>query len=256
MREVTAIAAETRAGAGKGIARSTRRSGRVPAVIYGNKAEPENISLDSYTLEREVHKGGFLNRLFDLEIDGKKQRVLPRDLQFHPVTDRAIHVDFLRIGKNARIRLFVPVVFTDMDQSPGVKKGGVLNVVRHEVEFYCPAEHIPENISISLAGLDIGTSIHISAFKLPDDIKPVISDRDFTVATIAAPSVLTDVEDKPAAVTAAEGAAAAEAAGAAGGGDAKGAAPAAGGKAPAAGAKAPAGGAAKAPAAKAPAGKK
>lgn len=218
MRDATTIAAEARSRAGKGTARATRLKGRVPGVIYGEKQTPELISVDSRELLKELNKGNFFSRLFTVEFGGKAERVLARDVQLDPVSDRPIHVDFQRIGKGSRIRIFIPVHFTEQDQSPGIKKGGVLNIVRHEVEFFCQPETIPESISISLSGMEIGHSIHISAFELPGGIKPVIQDRDFTVATIAAPTK----EDEKA--VAAEAAAAAPAAGAA-------AAPAAGAKA-------------------------
>lgn len=227
MREVTNLAAEASKRAGKGTARATRQSGRVPGVIYGDKKTPELISIDSRELMKELHKGSFFSRLFTIALGDKSERVLARDVQLDPVTDRPIHVDFQRISAESRIRVFIPVVFRDMETSPGLKLGGVLNIVRHEVEFYANPENIPENISISLAGMEINHSIHISAFNLDANLKPVIQDRDFTVATIAPPTK--GEEEKPAAAAAA--------------------APAAG-KAPAG--KAPA---AKAPAAKAPAGK-
>lgn len=227
MRDVTTIAAEARARAGKGTARATRLSGRVPGVIYGEKQTPELISVESRELLKELHKGNFFSRLLNIEFGGKSERVLARDVQLDPVSDRPIHVDFQRVGKGSKIRIFIPVQFAEQDQSPGLKKGGVLNIVRHEVEFFCQPDTIPESISISLAGMEIGHSIHISAFALPNGVKPVIQDRDFTVATIAAP--IKEDETKPVAEAAA---AAAPAAGAA-------AAPAAGGKAaaPAAAAK-------------------
>ena len=240
MREVISIAAEARSRAGKGTARATRLKLRVPAVIYGGKEPPVIISIDSKELLAQYNKGSFLTRLFDIELPEGKQRVLPRDVQLHPVTDRPIHADFMRVDANSRIRIFVPVHFVDTDQSPGIKKGGVLNIVRHEVEFYCPANEIPESITVSLAGTEIGTSIHISAVKLPAGLKPVISNRDFTVATVAAPS---KAEEVAVAATAAPAA------------DAK-AAPAAGVKAAPGQAPAAAAAGAKAPAAKAPAAKK
>lgn len=210
MRDVTIIAAEARARAGKGTARATRLKGRVPGVIYGEKQTPELISVESRDLLKELQKGNFFSRLLNIEFDGKSERVLARDVQLDPVTDRPIHVDFQRVGKGSRIRIFIPVLFLEQDQCPGLKKGGVLNIVRHEVEFFCQPDNIPEAISISLAGMEIGHSIHISAFALPDGIKPVIQDRDFTVATIAAP--LKEDEVKPAAEAAPAAGAAAPAA--------------------------------------------
>jgi large subunit ribosomal protein L25 len=215
MRDVTTIAAEARSRAGKGTARATRLKGRVPGVIYGEKQTPELISVESRELLKEMHKGSFFSRLFTIAVDGKTERVLARDVQLDPVTDRPIHVDFQRIGKDSKVRIFIPVHFLEQDQSPGLKKGGVLNIVRHEVEFFVQPDSIPESISISLAGMDIGHSIHISAFKLPAGIKAVIQDRDFTVATIAAPTKEDEAAPKAEAAAApAAGAAAAPAAGA------------------------------------------
>lgn len=224
MRDINTIAAEARSRAGKGTARATRLKGRVPGVIYGEKQTPELISVESRELLKEMHKGSFFSRLFTIDIGGKTERVLARDVQLDPVSDRPIHVDFQRIGKDSKVRIFIPVHFLDQDQSPGIKKGGVLNIVRHEVEFFCQPDNIPEALSISLAGMEIGHSIHISAFELPQGIKPVIQDRDFTVATIAAPT-----KEDEAAPKAEAAAAAAPAAGAA--------APAAKAAAPAAAAK-------------------
>ncbi|MEK9967649.1 MAG: 50S ribosomal protein L25/general stress protein Ctc [Ferrovibrio sp.] len=225
MREVTTIAAEARSRAGKGTARATRLKGRVPGVIYGEKQTPELISVESRELLKEMHKGSFFSRLFTVDLGGKTERVLARDVQLDPVTDRPIHVDFQRIGKDSKVRIFIPVHFLEQDKSPGLKKGGVLNIVRHEVEFFVQPDNIPESISISLDGMDIGHSIHISAFTLPEGIKAVIQDRDFTVATIAAPTK--EEEAAPKAEAAAAAPAAAAAAPAAG---AKAAAPAAAAK--------------------------
>ena len=225
MRDVTTIAAEARARAGKGTARATRLNGRVPGVIYGEKQTPELISVESRELLKELHKGNFFSRLLNIECGGKSERVLARDVQLDPVSDRPIHVDFQRVGKGSKIRIFIPVHFTEQDQSPGLKKGGVLNIVRHEVEFFCQPDAIPESISISLAGMEIGHSIHISAFTLPNGIKPVIQDRDFTVATVAAP--IKEEEVKPTAEAAAAAAPAAGAAAAPAAAAGKAAAPAA-----------------------------
>lgn len=229
MADIHTFVAQTRDKGAKGAARAVRRSGRVPAVIYGNKQDPELISLDGRDILRALHRGAFTSKLVDIDVGGKKTRVLPRDVQLDPVKDRPVHVDFLRIVGASRIRLMVPVVFTDDLKSPGLKKGGVLNVVRHEIEFQCRADSIPEKIIISLDGREIGDSIHISAVNLPDGITPVISNRDFTIATIAPPTTQ-EVDVKP---TAAEGAAATAASPASGAaapaaGDAKAAAPAAG----------------------------
>jgi large subunit ribosomal protein L25 len=210
MSETNTIVAEARDRAGKGTARAVRRTGRIPGVVYGNKEPPELISLDTKSVVRELHRGSFTSKLFDLEIGGKKLRVLPRDVQLDPVTDRPVHVDFLRIAADSRIRVMVPTVFIDETQSPGIKRGGVLNIVRHEIEFYCRADSIPANITISLAGMDIGHSVHISHVTLPEGVRPVIADRDFTVATVAAPTIVAEVEVKPAETVAVEGEAAVE----------------------------------------------
>jgi large subunit ribosomal protein L25 len=256
MVDATKIAAQPRERAGKGAARAVRRSGRVPGVIYGEQAPPELIDLDPKILEIEIKKPGFFTRLFDVEVGGKVQRALARDVQFHPVTDWAEHVDFMRVGDKTRIRIGIPVKFANQDKSPGLKRGGVLNVVRHTIEVYCRVDNIPQAFIIDLDGLDIGDSIHISAVKLPEGVKPTITSRDFTIAAVAAPSVLKTAEEEAAEAAAAAAAATPVEGAAAAPGAAPGAAPAAG--APAAGAPAAAGGAAAkgaaAPAAAKPAG--
>ena len=243
MAQVTTLAAEERAT--KGTARAIRRQGRVPAVIYGDKQPPLSIDLDDKHVMRQLERPGFFTHLFDLDIAGKKYRVLPRDVQFHPVTDRPLHVDFLRVSASTRVRVGVPVVFTNSDKSPGIKRGGTLNVVHHEIEVTCAPDSIPEKFEISLEGLQINDAVHLSALKLPESVKLTTHEKDFTIATIAVPSAI-----RSEAKEAAEAAAAAAAAPAA---DA--AAPAAGAAAPAAGAAAPAAGAA-APAAAAAGAKK
>lgn len=238
------LKATARPRAGKGAARQARREGKVPAVIYGDGLTPETIALDYNDLWKQVLKGHFTSTVLDIDVEGKKSRVIPRDLQVDPVKDMPIHVDLLRIGKDGRIRVEVPVRFVNDQASPGLKRGGVLNVVRHDIEVICPWDHIPPYFEIDLTGLEIGRSIHISAITLPKDAELTIKDRDFTIATIA--GAVKQEEEKPTAAAAtAEGAAAA-------GGDAKaGAAPAKGGAAPAA-----KGGAAPAAKAAAPAAKK
>ncbi|WP_029007991.1 50S ribosomal protein L25/general stress protein Ctc [Azospirillum halopraeferens] len=190
MTQVIALSAESRARAGKGTARQARRDGRVPAVIYGGKQAPVMISLEALAFNKILHQPGFFTHLFDVTVDGATERVLPRDVQFHPVTDVPLHVDFLRVSKDTTISVMVPCEFVDQDQSPGLKRGGVLNIVRHEVEVTCAADNIPEHITISCAGFDVNDSIHISSVTLPEGVRPAITDRDFTVATIAAPSGL------------------------------------------------------------------
>ena len=189
MSDVASLDAEAREQAGKGAARALRRSGRVPAVIYGDKKDPTPISIDGHTLQIELSQAGFYLRLYDIKVNGKNERVLPRDVQRHPVTSVPLHVDFLRISAGATIAVNVGVVFENEELSPGLKRGGVLNVVRYEIELVCPASAIPEQIAIDLTGLDIGDGIHISNVKLPPDVEPVIADRDFTIATIASPTV-------------------------------------------------------------------
>ena len=198
MSEIITLAAEPRDRAGKGVARATRREGRVPGVIYGGAEPPVLISLDSAELGRHAHRATFFTHLFELKIDGKGHRVLPRDVQLHPLTDKAIHVDFLRVSMGTTIEVAVPVHFINQEASPGLKRGGVLNVVRHEIDLRCPVESIPEHVTIDLAGFEVGASIHISHVTLPEGVKPTI-DRDFTVATIAAPSALRGAADEAAA---------------------------------------------------------
>jgi len=202
MSEVNTIVAEARDRAGKGTARAVRLTGRIPGVVYGNKEAPALISMETKLLMREMHRGSFTSKLFDLEIGGTKIRVLPRDVQLHPVTDEPLHVDFVRVTAHTKTHVNVPVHFENHAASPGLKRGGVLNVVRHDIELSVSADSIPERIDVDLTGLDIGDSVHISAIKLPAGAHPTIGDRDFTIATIAAPTVKTDE-------TAAEGEAAA-----------------------------------------------
>ncbi|MBX3534223.1 MAG: 50S ribosomal protein L25/general stress protein Ctc [Xanthobacteraceae bacterium] len=231
------LKAVKRENAGKGAARAERRAGRVPGTVYGENQPAASISVDSVELGRSIFAGRFLTTVFDLDIDGQKTRVIPRDFQLDPLKDQPIHVDFQRLGKGAVIKVAVPVHFVNQADSPGIKRGGTLNVVRHTVEFMAPAESIPESITADLAGLEINDSLHISAVKLPEGVVPLIRDRDFTIATIVPSSGYLE-EMAAAAQKAKADAAAAEAAAAAGtpaAGDA--AAPAAGAAAPAAAAK-------------------
>ena len=192
MAEVETVLASPRDGVGKGSARQTRRDGQVPAVIYGNKEEPLLLTLERRLLSRELENPQFFIQLVDIEIGGTKHRVLPRDVQFHPVSDVPMHVDFLRFDPRRKITAAVPVVFDGEDECPGMKRGGMLNIVRHEVEVLCTADDIPQELLLHLAGLDIGDSIHASAVPLPDGVTFVISDRDFTIATVAAPTVMVE----------------------------------------------------------------
>ncbi|MFL2668604.1 MAG: 50S ribosomal protein L25/general stress protein Ctc, partial [Alphaproteobacteria bacterium] len=175
MAEIQTIAAASRERGGKGTARAARRAGKVPAVIYGNNEEPILITVDRIKLEQEINKSGFLIRLLDVEIDDKTHRVLPRDTQFHPVTDRPIHVDFLRYSAERKLTVEVPVRFLNEDDSPGLKTGGVINVVRHAIEVACVADSIPESFEIDLAGLEIGDSIHASALILSEGVELTIT---------------------------------------------------------------------------------
>lgn len=189
MTQIISLAATARDRAGKGTARAARREGLVPAVIYGNKEKPVMISLDYTKFNRELHRPGFFTHLFEITLDGATHRVLPRDVQLDPVYDRPLHVDFLRVGETTEITLKVPVEFVNVETCPGLKKGGVLNVVRHDIEVYALASNLPEKIIVDLTGFEVGASIHISSVKLPEGVRPTITDRDFTVATIAAPTV-------------------------------------------------------------------
>ena len=184
------LKAEAREGVGKGSARLVRRNGKIPAVIYGDKQPPLPITVDYKELYYKIHGGGFMTTIATIDVDGKKVQVLPKDYQMDPVRDVPLHVDFLRVGKDTIVTVNVPVHFVNEEKSPGIKRGGVLNVVRHEVEFTVPANAIPEFITVDLAGLEIGASVHISHIKLPDGVKPVIQDRDFTVATVAGSSAM------------------------------------------------------------------
>ena len=191
MSDALTLPAETRDRAGKGASRALRREGRVPAVIYGGKEEPIAIHVEEKELVRQLMTGHFMNSLVNIEIGGgKPARTIPKDVALHPVTDRPIHVDFLRLGKGAKIVVEVPVVFINEEASPGLKKGGVLNVVRHELELDCEADKIPSEIEIDVTGKEVGDSIHISEVTLPDGATSAITDRDFTIATLVAPSAL------------------------------------------------------------------
>lgn len=188
------LKASVRDRVGKGAARELRRQGLVPAVIYGDKKAPLSIAVSYKDTFRKIHDGGFLSHVIEIEVDGAKHRVIPKDYQLEPVRDFLVHVDFLRVGKNSTLTVEVPVHFTNQEQSPGLKKGGVLNVVRHTVEVTAPADSIPEQLVVDLTGVEVGDSIHISAVSLPKGVAPTITDRDFTIATVAAPSALRSSE--------------------------------------------------------------
>ncbi len=202
------LTASVRDRTGKGAARATRREGMIPAVIYGGNEPPLPISVPYKILDMKIHAGRFLSTPVMIDIDGQKQRVIPRDFQLHPVRDTPVHVDFLRIGANARINLDIPVEFINDQQAPGIKRGGVLNVVRHTVELIVPADAIPDKLVVDLTGLEINDSVHISKVDLPEGVTPVIRDRDFTIATVAAPAGFKDESPAAAAAPAAPAAAA------------------------------------------------
>lgn len=185
MSEQLTLSAETRERAGKGASRAVRREGRVPAVIYGQNKEPVQIHVEEKALVKALSNGHFMNTVVMIDVGGETTRTLPKDVQFHPVTDRPLHVDFFRIGEHSTVTVEVPIRFTGEEESRGLKRGGVLNAVRHEIELICDAAEIPDEVVVDLAGYDIGDSIHISQVTLPKGSKPAITDRDFTVATIS-----------------------------------------------------------------------
>ncbi|PZU07629.1 MAG: 50S ribosomal protein L25 [Sphingobium sp.] len=194
MSEQLTLSAEARDRAGKGASRALRREGRVPAVIYGNNEEPLSIHVEEKLLNKLLGTGHFFNSVVMVEVGGNAVRTLAKDVAFHPVSDRPLHVDFLRVAKNASVTVGVPVRFENEETAPGLKKGGVLNVVRHEIELIVAADNIPDEVVVDLAGLEVGDSVHISAVKLPQGAVSAIEDRDFTIASIAAPTVLSDAE--------------------------------------------------------------
>ena len=198
MSEQLTLPAEARDRAGKGASRALRRDGRVPAVVYGEKKEPLSIHVEEKLLTKMLHTGHFMNSVVMVDVGGKATRTLPKAVDFHPVTSRPIHVDFLRIGEHSKVNVNVPVRFDNEEASPGLKRGGVLNIVVHDLALVCDASEIPEEIHIPLDGLEIGDSIHISQVKLPKGAKPANEDEDFTVATIVAPSEMKQTEEEAA----------------------------------------------------------
>jgi len=190
MSEAIEVVAVARDRAGKGAARQARRDGLVPAVIYGGKEAPTMISIEKLVMNRLMRDPAFFTHVFSLQVDGKVHKALARDLQRHPVTEDPVHVDFLRVSDDTEVTVEVPVEFINEEASPGLKAGGVLNVVRHEVELKAAAGSIPDKLTVDLTGWELNTSIHISAVTLPKGTTPTITDRDFTVATIAAPAGL------------------------------------------------------------------
>ena len=202
MPEMISLSAAPRDRAGKGAARATRRMGRVPAIVYGGGEDPALISLEPRELGRCLTRPGFFNHIVEISVDGASYRTLPREVQYHPVTDLPLHVDFQRVGAGAQVTVAVPVVFINHERSLGLRRGGILNIVRHGVEMVCSVDSIPERLVADLDGLDIGDSLHISAVQLPEGARPVVHERDFTIASIAASSAVRE-EAAAAAATAA-----------------------------------------------------
>lgn len=202
MPEMISLSGEPRPSAGKGAARAARRMGRVPAIVYGGDEEPALISLEPRELGRCLARPGFFNHLVEITVDGTTHRTLPREVQYHPVSDLPLHVDFQRVGAGAQVTVTVPVVFINHERSIGLRRGGILNVVRHGVEMICSVDDIPERLVADLDGLDIGDTIHISAVEMPEGARPAVHERDFTIASIAASSAVKE-EAAAAAATAA-----------------------------------------------------
>ncbi len=190
MSDQLTLSAETREKAGKGASRALRREGRIPAVIYGDKQDAQPIHVAERDLNKLLHTGHMMNSLVEITLGKDKIRTLPKDVALHPVTDRPLHADFLRLAKDATVEVAVPVVFVNQEESPGLKRGGVLNVVRHELDLVCDAARIPDEIELDVTGLEVGDSIHISAVNLPEGSESAITDRDYTIATVVAPSAL------------------------------------------------------------------
>ena len=195
MSDQAMIEALPREPRGKGGARALRREGRTPAIVYGGGGEPLSISLDYNVMERELGRRGFFARLYDLRVNGDVIRVLPRDVQVDPITDAPLHIDFIRYVAGTTLAVSVEVRFEGHEECEGLKRGGVLNIVRHEVELMCPLEAIPEFLVADISECEIGDSIHISHIELPEGVTPTITDRDFTVATLAAPTVIVEEEE-------------------------------------------------------------
>tara|TARA_B100001057_G_scaffold435324_1_gene465578 strand:+ start:96 stop:833 length:738 start_codon:yes stop_codon:yes gene_type:complete len=183
-----------------------RTEGLIPAILYGGKEANKNISIEKKDIKNLIHSDTFLSKVLDLEVDGKNEKVIPRDIAFNVVSEEPIHIDFMRIVSGKKIILEIPVKFINHPDSPGLKRGGVLNIVRRKVELKCPAENIPDEIIIDLAGTDIGTSIKISSVKLAENVLPTITDRDFVIATVASPTVMKEPEKPAEGETAVEGA--------------------------------------------------
>lgn len=190
------LTAESRERVGKGSARALRRDGKIPAVIYGNKEAPLSIALPAKDTTMKIHSGGFLTTVATIDVGGEKHKVLPKDYQVDPVTDIPVHVDFLRIGRNTVVTVSIAVNFINEDDSPGLSRGGVLNVVRHEIEVSCRADAIPDSFEVDLTGLEIDDVVHVSAITLPDGVELTTTDRDYTVCSVAPPTVYEEPSDE------------------------------------------------------------
>ena len=194
------LKAQARDRVGKGAARELRRNSMVPAVIYGDKKPPLGIALPNKEMTMRIHAGGFMTNILTIEVDGEKHQALPKDFQMHPVSDQVLHIDLLRVSSKTIVTVEIPVNFLNEETCPGLKAGGVLNIVRHTVEVNCPATSIPESFEINLEPFELGDSINVSTISMPDSVEPTITDRDFTIATIATPAGLrsdgTEEEDE------------------------------------------------------------
>jgi large subunit ribosomal protein L25 len=210
MPEIISLKAEPRERAGKGATRAARRAGRVPGIIYGDGKDPVQISLDPRELSRAVARSGFYATLVDVSVDDTVHRTLAREVQYHPVSDVVLHVDFMRVGPGARVTVSVPVSFINQERAPGLRRGGILNIIRHSIDMVCSVDNIPDRLVVDLDGLDIGGSIHISAVTMPAGARPTVTSRDFTIASVAASSAVR--EEAMAAATAAPAAPTEEAA--------------------------------------------
>ena len=194
MAKETNIEAVIRDGSGKSAVKKVMAGGKIPSILYGLNEKPVNIAVDKIFIQKELNAGGFLTKIFNLNIEGKKNLAIPRDIQFHPLSDQPIHVDFLRLSEDSKITLDIPTRFINEEASPGLKRGGVLNVNRRTVQLNCPANNIPEELVFDLTGLEIGDTIRISMVNLDEGVQPTITDRDFTVASVAAPTVVKEPE--------------------------------------------------------------
>ena len=196
MATAASLKVEKRPEVGKGQSRSLRRQGKTPAIIYGDEKKPVAIAINTQDLNLELRKPGFLTRLLDLKLGEEIFRVLPQDIALHPVNDNAEHVDFLRVNENTKVTIEIPVSFINEENCPGIKRGGILNVTRYNVEVICPVTNIPEKFDFDLTDLEIGDSIHFSDTQIDESVTPTITDRDFTIASIAAPSIITESESE------------------------------------------------------------